>query len=206
MKLLISFLFASTLFVSIKGNAASGGHIYLEPGVNYNLAKTYKITEAMGIEVPESDAWQGTIDGLEINLRGGWNVSDKFFVGLDLNNSMADMKSKDGSSTMTGSLMTYGLNLGYKFVPAFKAWFTYYLGGSGAYKDKDDSSVEYKPTTISAMKLGVGYAVVEYVSINFEYWMSGSLKGDLSSTGVTLNDTKAEFSGANVSVSFPFNF
>jgi hypothetical protein len=195
MKLLTAFLFASTLFVTMNGKAA--GSFYIEPGINYGLTKTWKVDFPADVLAGlEEDDYQGSMNGLEVNLRGGYNINPIFFIGLDLNYSMASLKSKT-SIEARGSSTAYGLNFGGNIpsVKGLKLWGTYYFGGAGKW---EDDSEEFTVNSITAIKLGVGYQIGSTLSLNLEYMLNGIMKDTDS------YDTKV--SGLSVGLSFPYEF
>lgn len=182
-------------------SVAADNSFYYEPALNYNLSKTYSTNiPSMYDDLYDPDGVKGSLPGWELDIRGGSDLTDMWFAGVDLDYSIASIRPKSGKVS-AGASMMYGLNIGAKIpaIDGLKAWFSYFFNGSGKWKNGDNE--ETKVTKITGMKLGVGYVVHEYCTINLEYW-SGVMRMDLKN----LNYPDAQFSGFNVGLSVPIEF
>lgn len=169
---------------------------YMNPAQAGTLLEPYA-GMTFGSNYSSSDISDGEISGTVVGARLGFQQLG-FMVGVDGRRSSFELKPKSG----TDSEYTFnqlGFFVGYDFPILLRFWLSSVISLEG--QDNENSS--NKLTGGSGTVLGIGYKVMPFVSINFEY--SATKTTGFESSIEDLDQT-LDYKTYLLSISLPLSF
>lgn len=172
------FRFLGLLFISLISFSGANAAILIEPVIGYTAGARMEIKdfEFAGTTVEGDSASGGS--GFSYGGRLGYQNLG-FQVGLDyLNTSLNIDDMKDGLA-----INEYAAFVGFEFPVLFRVYGGYIFSANG--EGKTDDGDKFTMTDGSGFKAGLGFTLLPFLDINFEYrratfgeWKSGSNKID----------------------------
>lgn len=157
------------VFVAVLGfTSVSNAGVLIEPYVGYESGKA------------SGNSGDSTVTGTDYGLRLAYKFPVMFWVGIDAGMGSVTSKPDDGTASTDAKRTMLSAVAGVNFPILFRGWVSY--GFSDELKF-DSPDAKMKGTS---MKVGLGYTIVPFVSLNFEY--------------VTEKFTEMEFGGTTTSV------
>lgn len=144
-------IFCFTFFLLI-GSSCVTANLLLEPHVGYNIYGN-----------ADYNTFKTNFNGTQFGARLGEQYLG-FMGGLDFTYSLYTSKSTSlaGNSTANVSRNQYGIFAGYNMPMFLRCWLSYYL------LDKSTGSTN-SWNKGSAIEFGVGFTLLPFLSLNFEY-------------------------------------
>jgi hypothetical protein len=178
----------------------SGGGLFIEPAVTYEMGTT-----ATNYPAPLSDS-SGKLDGLGLGARFGFHLNEAFFLGLDGRYAMPQFKDSNVQYDAKAVSTSYGPVVGFQMPNlGMRVWGTYILGGELNPEASGNFDVSYK--NLSGHRIGAGFRIQSF-SVNLEYqqakYTSATLEqvGPFASNSV-FNNVTLENKAWIASLSFP---
>jgi hypothetical protein len=187
----IRLLIVLASFVGLSSTAHAG--FLIDPYLGYAVSGGWSDNDG----TPPQDG-DGTT--LSLGARLGWQTMMGLQLGLDVERAQSTLNdiANGGTADADTTALAYGPFIGFQSMMGVRAYFSYYLSSNSEVDDSNPGQTFIG----SGFKLGLGYRIIEYFTVNLEYT---SLSYDeVEVGGITFNeDFTADF--ISLAVSFPIH-
>jgi opacity protein-like surface antigen len=192
MKLLCcKFAIVMSVIISCTSTNLAFGSLLLEPHLGYNVhgSASYSggtATLLTGANAPIA-ASTDKYNGFQYGARAGFQFWPGIMLGLDYNLSNYTDESKDSSGTTKDDYKRseIGAFAGILLPLNIRVWYGYYIAKETITKD-NAANLSYKGDYLSgnSSEIGVGYAVINFLSLNLMYRLINYGEGYTNTVGI----------------------